>query len=138
MKEAIEQMEAAIEAMHLQLTMIERFVPLARASRLRYYSPWREEERPVEGIIHAVYVFGTIHYFLDRLSTRTPDDSVDVHIQERLGEICNQFDQIKEFRKCPSLTKTGRAFVFRMISQIADTRYCGFKQPDDLHVPDFR
>ena len=49
--------------MHLQLSLVERVVPLVLSQRKMYYSPWRDEVRNSEGILQALYVFGVIRLF---------------------------------------------------------------------------
>jgi HEXXH motif-containing protein len=49
------------EAMHLQLTMIEHWVPLITDDLQDGYSPWKHEIRPVGGLLHGLYVFAVIH-----------------------------------------------------------------------------
>jgi HEXXH motif-containing protein len=52
------------EAMHLQLTLIDRAEPLLIAGDDQAYSPWKQELRPIEGLLHGLYVFAVIHQFL--------------------------------------------------------------------------
>ena len=39
-----------------------------------YYSPWREDPRPISGVLHAVFVFTNVSELLDRLSVAFPND----------------------------------------------------------------
>ena len=57
------------EAMHLQLTLIERLLPLVKESDLTYFSPWKGTQRSPRGVLHALYVFRAIHNFFGRLLT---------------------------------------------------------------------
>ena len=52
------------EAMHLQLTLVNLFEPLVVDDRANGYSPWKEEVRPVAGLLHGIYVFAVIHQAL--------------------------------------------------------------------------
>lgn len=52
------------EAMHLQLTLVDSIEPLAVDDRASGYSPWKEEVRPVTGLLHGLYVFAVIHQAL--------------------------------------------------------------------------
>ena len=47
------------EAMHLQLSLLERRIELVESDRTKAvaFSPWRNSERDVQGVIHALYVF---------------------------------------------------------------------------------
>ena len=55
------------EAMHLQLTMIEHWVPLVADDVQGGYSPWKHGFRPVGGLLHGLYVFAVIHQMCDLL-----------------------------------------------------------------------
>jgi HEXXH motif-containing protein len=55
------------EAMHLQLTMIEHWIPLISNDVQCGYSPWKHELRPVGGLLHGLYVFAVIHQLFDLL-----------------------------------------------------------------------
>jgi HEXXH motif-containing protein len=53
------------EAMHLQLTLLESHVALVRTPEAAHYSPWKRSVRPVQGIMHGLYVFGVIDTFFE-------------------------------------------------------------------------
>jgi HEXXH motif-containing protein len=48
------------EAMHLQLSLVERSILLVMDSAPNLYSPWKQELRSATGILHATYVFAAI------------------------------------------------------------------------------
>jgi len=49
------------EAMHLYLTLIENRMPLIDPNTKEvYFSPWRDEERPIRGVLHGMFVFKAI------------------------------------------------------------------------------
>jgi hypothetical protein len=52
------------ESMHLQLTLADSIEPLTSDNRAIGYSPWKEEVRPVTGVLHGLYVFAVIHQAL--------------------------------------------------------------------------
>ncbi|WUH91939.1 HEXXH motif-containing putative peptide modification protein [Streptomyces sp. NBC_00433] len=56
------------ESMHLQLTFIDSIEPLAVDDRVSGYSPWKDEFRPVTGLLHGLYVFAVIHQALGILA----------------------------------------------------------------------
>jgi HEXXH motif-containing protein len=60
------------EAMHLQLTLIDRTGALVIDRRRHAYSPWKEDSRPLEGLLHGLYVFAVIHQVLDLLAEAEP------------------------------------------------------------------
>lgn len=57
------------ESMHLQLTLIDSTERLAVDDRVSGYSPWKDEVRPVTGLLHGLYVFAVIHQALGILTT---------------------------------------------------------------------
>ncbi|HEX8333008.1 MAG TPA: HEXXH motif-containing putative peptide modification protein, partial [Segetibacter sp.] len=62
------------EAMHLKLTLIENFIPLVRLNtNSTFYSPWRDEERPVRGVLHGLFVFTAIIEFYKELCDLLPE-----------------------------------------------------------------
>ena len=54
------------ESMHLQLTMIELHLPLIADDLKCGYSPWKQEVRPISGLLHGLYVFAVIHQVCER------------------------------------------------------------------------
>ncbi|UVS81218.1 aKG-HExxH-type peptide beta-hydroxylase [Actinokineospora sp. UTMC 2448] len=45
------------ELQHAKLAAVMDMHPLTTTSRTRYYAPWREDPRPVAGLLHGVYAF---------------------------------------------------------------------------------
>ena len=60
------------ESMHLQLTLIDRFDPIVSEEPSSGYSPWKEQIRPVSGLLHGLYVFAVIFQVLDSIQGLTP------------------------------------------------------------------
>lgn len=60
------------ESMHLQLTLLDSVEPLVSTSGTSGYSPWKQEIRPVEGLLHGIYVFAVIHQALGVLADLQP------------------------------------------------------------------
>jgi len=103
------------EAMHLQLTLIEKIVPLVTGSQNKYFSPWREEYRTPQGVIHALYVFRVIDGFLKRLPISSYSSEEAEHVKTRRTEIHTQIQEIQSFQDCPDLTREGSNFVRGLI-----------------------
>ena len=104
------------EAMHLQLTLIEGFVPLVEPTERTYFSPWRDENRTPAGVLHALYVFRVIDAFLEMVSLVDPVDlTLRRYARERREMIAHQVQEIHEFRECADLTVDGVAFVERLL-----------------------
>ena len=106
------------EAMHLQLTLVERVVSLVVPQRLMYYSPWRGENRDSEGILHALFTFAVIRSFLAEMPVWRASPAKD-HVADRIAQITLQVEQTQDFRECDELTPDGAALVSRLLD-IAD------------------
>lgn len=52
------------ESMHLQLSIVEKLVPLFDEPEAMHFSPWQQTRRPISGLLHGLYVFSVIHHFL--------------------------------------------------------------------------
>lgn len=105
------------EAMHLQLTFIERALPLVKLTSQQYYSPWREEFRNARGVLHGLYVFSVIGQFLRELQTLNSSDSeIASYINKRLSEIHSQINCIRSFQESKDLTKIGAEFTRQIIA----------------------
>ena len=107
------------EAMHLQLTLIERVVPLVQTRRKEYYSPWRDEHRNSEGILQALFVFRAIRSFLNALPPKRHPSPAIAYLTDRVAEIDCQIGQAQGFLGCDELTPDGAAFVARLLD-VAD------------------
>jgi HEXXH motif-containing protein len=105
------------EAMHLQLTLIEAVVPLVIVmSTETYFSPWRNEYRTAQGVLHALYVFRVIDAFLGAAPFENPALApLRDHARERRTTIARQVRKIRSFRKCADLTEDGTVFVNRLL-----------------------
>lgn len=59
------------EAMHLHLSLLEMLRPMVTDVDAYGYSPWKDELRPVGGLVHGLYVFAVIHQVLGVLSSQS-------------------------------------------------------------------
>ena len=101
------------EAMHLQLTLVHRVVALLIPQQKKYYSPWRDDYRPAEGILQGLYAFRVIYSFFDSL--RQLADRASAHVAHRMDEISRQIEQLQDFWKCDELTSDGAALAVRLL-----------------------
>lgn len=107
------------EAMHLQLSLVERVVTLVRSESTSFFSPWRNELRTSRGLLHALYVFRVIDYFFrDLLIKKSLSTEQEIYVQDRRQQICEQIWEVREFMKSPDLTRVGRAFVTKLIEAV--------------------
>jgi hypothetical protein len=108
------------EAMHLQLTLIEQVIPLVKTTQGKLFSPWRATYRPVQGVLHGVYVFRVIDSFLAKLS------SVGIssrYVEDRRGTINNQIRDARSLQDSPDLTLVGHHLTQRLIDSLNSRVY---------------
>lgn len=102
------------EAMHLQLTLIERIVPLVLVSDNLYFSPWKSEFRKVSGILHALYVFRVIYNFYKQLAYCLPSEKHKNYLVDRRNLISQEFTYVNNIDLLPDFTKIGNSFASRL------------------------
>lgn len=115
---ALRVSEAIIhEAMHLQLTLIENIVPLIVAGEELVYSPWKDEYRTPQGVLHAVYVFKVLQLFLVKIAhVKKIVPAVKNHADKRINLITQQLVEVKRFEDSISLTDTATYFTKLLFS----------------------
>jgi HEXXH motif-containing protein len=104
------------EAMHIQLTRLERRLPLIADETATMRSPWRDEPRHFRGILHGVYVFACIRKSLDHLAGHTAlDESGRRYISSRVAQIGDEVSSIDLRRLSAGMTPEGRRFIERLL-----------------------
>jgi hypothetical protein len=98
-RDAVVRLAEAIihEAMHLQLTLIEAVVPLMSRNTTTAYSPWKLEDRPIQGMLHGTYVFGVIFQALESLGKSVP--AVEPYSAARRRQIASELDSVDDIRQ---------------------------------------
>jgi len=110
------------EAMHLHLTNVEELSPLVAVGSRMAHSPWRNTDRPVQGVLHGLFVFACIHRFLQMLTTAVPlADDVQGHITRRLDTIIEEMAQISIEDLSCGLTPMGQAVAALWIAESQST-----------------
>jgi HEXXH motif-containing protein len=104
------------EAMHLQLTLIEGFVPLVSGDVFPAYSPWQDRQRPAQGLLHGLYVFRGIQDFLAAIDPRLLDDGGLIHIERRVALIQEECVQLAALPASSDLTDEGRRLASRLLA----------------------
>jgi HEXXH motif-containing protein len=105
------------EAMHLNLTNLERCTPLVTDART-LGSPWRAELRPVSGVLHGLYVFCCILLFFQRFGQAARLDSTRTkYVEHRLADIATQIGSINRRSLLEGLTPAGRHVGRRPVSR---------------------
>lgn len=117
--DALRVAEAIVhEAMHLQLTLIDKISPLTISTSKTYFSPWKKTHRKAEGVLQALYVFRVIEQFFSKLLLLpTAPPHVANHVRERRREIDFQIATLRSFQHCDELTSIGSKFVRSLIGQ---------------------
>lgn len=93
------------EAMHLQLSLIERTCDLVSDHRSCGWSPWQCQARPAQGLLHGLYVFSVIFEVSGQLSratktsgpgvSRDPDEAdVLTYFQRRRRQISAEISEL--------------------------------------------
>ena len=102
------------EAMHLQLTLVESIVPLVQSTEVSAFSPWKQSARPVQGLLHGLYVFAVIHEALDVLAAA--DSASRDFANRRRAEIASEVSAIGDARD--GLTGIGVALWDRLTASV--------------------
>ena len=107
------------ETMHLQLSLLERIVPLIdpNVPPSRLYSPWRRAFRDAGGVLHALYVFRVIEQFWAIVGLGAEDDLSVEFANSRRTQIEREIGEIADFRHCPSLTQAGAELVAKLLDE---------------------
>ena len=97
------------EALHLQLSLIERIQPLVadEAKEQEVFSPWRQEERSIGGLLHAIYVFGNLRCFWRQAACRRPP--LATFAKARLDSINSEVRAAVDLVEPRYLTSLGRS-----------------------------
>jgi len=104
------------EAMHLQLSLIERFEPLVADARISAFSPWQQRPRPLQGLLHGLYVFRVIDQWLGTLPSHLElDAGARNYAARRRAEIGEEIAEVAGLAERPGLTSLGRELARSLI-----------------------
>lgn len=104
------------EAMHLQLTIIERRVTLIEDQCAKLQSPWKAELRDLGGILHGLYVFRVVSRFLNKSGvTAGLSPGGIAHVRRRLDEISHEIAAVNKSELSDGLTIAGRSFLTGLV-----------------------
>ena len=107
------------ETMHLQLSIIEKLLPLVEQPGALQFSPWQQALRPVSGLLHGLYVFTVIHNFFDFIvlsDVLTSDERKFANSRRR--EIANEVGQLSSLGWTDSLSTIGSCLAHRLVQNI--------------------
>jgi HEXXH motif-containing protein len=104
------------ETMHLKLSLIERMIPVViSGAGGRFFSPWREELRPAQGIVHGIFVFRTLLEFFREAEGRVKDREAVGHARDRQLKINEELSSLTGFERCPDLTPAGASLIASLL-----------------------
>ncbi|MBX9359786.1 HEXXH motif domain-containing protein [Streptomyces sp. WAC04114] len=117
------------EMQHSKLAAVMHLVdllaePSAGASRVRYYAPWRDDPRPLYGLLHGTYAFLSVARFWSREAAFVSDPAERHRAQVRCARWREAASETKEAMLADrsGLTGTGRRFVATMGKALAELR----------------
>ncbi|WP_417353506.1 aKG-HExxH-type peptide beta-hydroxylase [Flavobacterium alkalisoli] len=108
------------EAMHLKLTLIEKHVDLIVShTQETFYSPWRDEQRPVRGVLHGLFVFSAVSQFYSSVNYQfLTENEIAKFIAFRNKQIVLEIQSLLDFHNSNGLTSVGKLFVKKLIAEI--------------------
>ena len=103
------------EVLHLQLSLVERISPIVRSAAEPdfAYAPWRDECRPIGGVIHGLFVFRGVEFLWRRAAKDEPKGMLEF-AEGRIEEIRRQ-RRLVEAKYYASLTRFGNSVLFRLV-----------------------
>jgi hypothetical protein len=97
------------ESMHLYLTLIEGVIPVIQQGTTEtFFSPWRDENRPVRGVLHGLFVFKAVLDFYREIQNDFTDADIVKFIDNRIFSISGELNQIMGFQNSLGLTADGQ------------------------------
>ena len=100
------------ECMHLQLTLINIAVPLVGDRNACAFSPWQRTMRPIDGVLHGLYVFSVIYACFNALEHKHSLTLYErAHIEKRQVEITQEVMQVSQLSSAGGLTDIGRSLA---------------------------
>lgn len=112
------------EFCHNKLRLLQDAVPLMSDKYLNrsiFYSPWRDEPRPIDGLMHGLYVFSSIaDFWLYVFNDSSANEAERKMAQRRVGTILFQLRfALAEFVEYAELTRSGKVFLGIIKDRIA-------------------
>lgn len=100
------------EAMHVQLTRLEKEQPLIADETATMQSPWRDHPRHLRGVLHGTYVFECIRKCFIHLESKVSfDEGGRRYISSRITQIGEELGRVDLGRLSAGLNQEGRRFV---------------------------
>ena len=107
------------ECMHLQLTLIEKVLPLVSNPHTRFFSPWQQKLRPASGLLHGLYVFAAVHEFLEAATCNSKVSNTERQFAlSRRRSIERDIEAVHLLDWPNSLTTDGNLLVHRLYQAV--------------------
>lgn len=105
------------ESMHLKLTLIEDHIDLIELnSNETFYSPWRDEKRPLRGVLHGMFVFKAIKDFYILIAKEYTLNTIESQfIKCRINEIDKELKLLENFPNTKGLTVYGNLLATKLL-----------------------
>ncbi|HEV7398241.1 MAG TPA: HEXXH motif-containing putative peptide modification protein [Pyrinomonadaceae bacterium] len=125
------------EFCHNKLRLLQEVAPLISdkySNQAIFYSPWRDDPRPIDGLMHGLYVFSSIaHFWLHVCGNQNANADERAMAQRRVGTLLLQLKlAYAEFTEHAELTRAGTVFLGIISDRIYDlesqTKEWKFKQ----------
>ena len=101
------------ECQHTKLNAVLDLIPLSRSDQARYYAPWREDPRPLGGLLHGAYAYlGVSDFWRVQSSLPTPNRPYAQLEYARWSE--RTVRAVEILLDSGALTAAGSRFVHRM------------------------
>lgn len=109
------------EFCHNKLRLLQEVVPLMSDKYLNrsiFYSPWRDEPRPIDGLMHGLYVFSSIaDFWLHVWKDLNANEAERTIAQRRVGTLLLQLKfAFNEFSEHAELTPAGKKVFLSIIN----------------------
>ncbi|UOZ07548.1 HEXXH motif domain-containing protein [Amycolatopsis sp. WQ 127309] len=110
------------EFQHIRLGGLLQIAALHSSDRAeRLYAPWRDDPRPLGGVIHGIYAFFAVTEFYRALSGNQPDDELAAfefaHWRHQVG------NTLADIREDAELTDAGHRFLDHLADRLEDWRH---------------
>ena len=108
MNKDIIHIHARLGDVFMEETSLNDINELRKPNKNEYYSPWREDKRPINGVVHGIYVFSNVALALNEFKTNNASEE-DSSLMARICDLISQVEQgIEEMKICPDILKLGR------------------------------
>lgn len=105
------------EAAHTWLSLLDSQDELACdmwSEAKPWISPWREDLRPIGGIVHGVFVFSCVIVVLSKLLKQTSAPNLAESVRRRLSRIASQLEEgVSVLRESGLLTEAGKELCLK-------------------------